>query len=139
MAWAKKWNKGLETPPDGYCAVTSFQWQRTLCRNFRRDIFWTCCIKEGIIQRLWLHYILPMILKPLNTAQVIVLPFLLWDERQMEVMGCNHSPLFLSAIPQESLCSYPECKLTIRRRRVLGMFANYPGALSSSRIILACS
>ena len=123
-----KMKPGLETAPDGYCAVTSFQWQRILCRKFRRDIFSTCCINEGIIQRLLLHYILPMILKSLSTAQVIVLPFLLWDERQMEIIDCNHSPLFLSAIPLESLCTYPECKLTIRRI-VPGMFANYPEAV----------
>lgn len=76
------------------------------------------------------YYILPMVLKPLSTPQVIVLPFLLWDERQMEVMGCNHSPLFLNKIPQEALYTYSECKLTIRRRRLSEMFANYPGAAS---------
>lgn len=33
--------------------------------------------------------------------------------KQMEVEGCDQSPLFLSNIPQKHLCSYPECRLSI--------------------------
>lgn len=57
----------------------------------------------------------------------------------MEVTACNHSPLFLSKIPQEPLCSYPEYRLSITTsQESLQWFQiTYEQSLSI-KIILAC-